>query len=246
MIIDIHAHLWASNYDRDKADIVIACEKFGFSRVYISTLESYYPCMEDITAYNRLTKEFMNEHPGLVRGFVYADPRHPNCIDVIRQGVLEYGMEGVKIWVSLFCDDPRVNKAAEQCIDFKIPMLVHAFHKATGQLEHESTGPNVRNLALRYPELKLIMAHLGGNAYHTLRCIEDLPNVYSDLSGTLCYNDDLSYAVECIGADRILFGTDMPASPHHTIGQVNGTPLTDEERDKIYYKNSLKLLEGSI
>lgn len=143
MIIDIHAHLWADSYKDDKKRILKACETFSMDRVYISSLSSYYPDEAEISKLNNLTLEFMNENPSLIGGFIHVDPRHSNKIDVLCKGI-ENGMEGVKLWVSVYCDDSRVDEVAKTCIEYNIPMLIHAFHKATGQLETETTAVNMQ------------------------------------------------------------------------------------------------------
>ena len=55
--------------------------------------------------------------------------------------------------------------------------LLHSFKKTVGQLEFETVGPHVADLASRYPEARLIMAHLDGNAYHGIKCIKEYKNV---------------------------------------------------------------------
>jgi hypothetical protein len=245
MIIDIHAHLWGGHHEEDKKTILKSCEMFGIERIYISSLLSYYPDTEEINFLNNLTLDFMKEHPKLVRGYVYVDPTHKNRVEVLEKGI-ENGMKGIKLWVAAKCDDYRVDDIAEKCMAYNVPVLVHAFHKATGQLEYESTAENVRCLALRYPGLKIIMAHFGGNLYHGLRCIADLPNVYSDFSGTMVGKGDINYAVDTIGEDRILFGTDMAVGGRQCIAQVEEADLTDSQREKIFYRNALALFGESL
>jgi len=244
MIIDVHAHLWANNYKEDKKTVLKACELFDIDKIYISTISSYYPDYEEIEYCNKLTCEFMKEQPSRIAGYIYIDPTHSNRVEVLKRG-LDNGMEGVKLWVAAKCDDYRVYDIAKYCIDKNVPVLAHAFHKAIGLLEHESTAVNIRCLALRYPELKIIMAHLGGNVYHGLRCIADLENVYSDFSGTMIGTGDINYALELVGEDRILFGTDLPGGGRQCFAQVEEASLTHLQKDKIYYKNAQKIFGGS-
>ena len=95
---------------------------------------------------------------------------------------------------------------------YNVPVLIHAFYKATGQYPNESTGRNVARVAARYPELKIIMAHLGGNCYDGLPAIRSFPNVWVDYSGSIFRADELPYALEMVGANRILHGSDMPGA----------------------------------
>ena len=243
MIIDIHAHLWAPNHKVDKTTVLRTCELYNIDRVYISVLYSHYPDHAEIDLCNSLTLEFMKEQPDLVSGYVYVDPTHGNKLDVLQRGI-ENGMEGVKLWVASKCDDYRVDPIAEKCMDYDIPVLVHAFHKAIGQLDHESTAENVRCLALRYPKLKIIMAHMGGNVYHGLRCIADLDNVCTDFSGTMIGTGDINYALEVVGEDRLLFGTDLPSGGRQCLAQVEGAELTKDQKDKIYYRNAKRIFGG--
>ena len=111
---------------------------------------------------------------------------------------------GVKLWMASLCDDPRVFPVVEQCIEYRAPILIHSFHKAVGQLPFETTGEHVANLARRYPQARILMAHLGGNAYHGLPAIRDCPNVWTDICSSIFRGDSLSYALELLGEDRIL------------------------------------------
>lgn len=244
MIIDIHAHIWRGKYEEDKREILRACEMYGVTKVFISGLGSYYPADNfEVEELNREVGKFMREHPDTIGGFCYVSPLLANCLDILKKGVEQYGMAGMKLWVATFCDDPRVFSLVEKCIDYNIPVLVHAFFKANGQLDNESTGLNVANLAGRYPEAKIIMAHLGSNCYHGIKAIRGLRNVSVDISGSIFRKDDIDYTKEQVGAERILFGTDMPGSFLVNLGQVEEADLNQEEKELIYYKNALRMLE---
>ena len=86
------------------------------------------------------------------------------------------------------------------------------------------------------------MAHMAANCYTGLKPIKGLKNVWTDISGSIIRGDDINYAKEAVGADRILFGTDMPgASPLVCLGQVEEADLSPEEKELIRYKNALRL-----
>jgi predicted TIM-barrel fold metal-dependent hydrolase len=211
----------------------------------VSGLKSHYPDETEIEALNADVHRFMKEQPGLVEGYCYVNPTHANALDVLKNGIENYGMSGMKLWVATFCDDPRVFPLVEQCIEYNIPILIHSFHKAVGQLTYETTGVHVANLARRYPQAKLLMAHFGGNAYHGVKAVRDYPNVYLDFSGTFFRRDEVDYGVKQVGAERIIFGSDMPITYLVNYGQVEEADLTPEERELIYCKNAQRLFDRS-
>ena len=242
-IIDVHTHIWAGDYEGSTRELLKACELYGISKIYVSGLKSHYPDEDEIARLNRDVHRFMREHPQLVEGYCYVNPAHPGSLDVLRRGIEDFGMAGMKLWVATLCNDPAVFPLVEQCIAYNIPILIHAFHKAVGQLPAESTGVHVADLAARYPEAKLLMAHLGGNAYHGIKAVRDCPNVWVDFSGSLFRRDELDYTVRQIGAERIVYGSDMPITYLVNQGQVEEADLTPEQKQLIYYRNAETLFD---
>ncbi len=248
MIVDIHAHLWDGKYEENKRQIMTVCENYNVSKVVVSSLADGIesPDEEVVSRLNRATWQFMREEPSRINGWCYINPRNPNAVDVLKQGIEDYGMSGMKLWIATFCDEPCVFPLIEQCISYRVPVLIHTFYKVVGQLPHESLGTNVANLAKRYPEAKLLMAHMGANCLRELKPIQPYPNVSVDTSGSIFHRDDIDYAKKMLGADRIVFGTDMPLiSFLLTYGQIEEADLTAEERETVFSKNALRLLERS-
>lgn len=241
MIIDTHAHLWLKNTDACRRGILHAAELYDYRRVYVSTLGVPVPGEEEIAACNALTLSFMRDEPSLVRGWCYLNPANADTMTVLRRGIEDDGMTGVKLWIATFCDDHRVDPIAEYCVANRIPVLIHALDKTVGQYPTESRGVNVRNLALRYPELRIIMAHLGGNEYTGVRAVMDLPNVMIDICGVNYRADTLEYAVERVGVRRLLYGTDMSYDlPFwQVIGRVRALPIPEEDKQLIFEGNAL-------
>ena len=103
--------------------------------------------------------------------------------------------------------------------------------------------------AERYPEIPVIAAHLGssydGDPTHHLRAIEHNPvgNLYTDTSSMRSLMSNLlEYAVEQIGANHILFGTDSGIyfSPSQRIRIVEAN-ISEEDKYKILRGNALKV-----
>ena len=228
--------------ERDRANLLKTAERYGVSRYYISTIDgSELPDEETIDKNNQATADFVKDYPGLIKGYVYVNPRNANAMSVLRKGMEEQGMSGLKLWIATHCNDPLTFPIIEKMIEYDKPILIHTFVKAVGQLQYETTSYHVGKLAERYPEAKLIMAHLGGEPYHGIRNVAKYNNVWIDHSGTLVGSNDLDHTVKLVGVDRVLFGSDMPIAYASSYGQVLEADLTAEEREKIFWKNTAEL-----
>lgn len=246
-LIDVHTHLWCAHpKGSDESMLLKAIERYEISRIYVSTLNGYQPTPDQVTEANDRTSAFHHAHPECVSGYVYISPEHSNALEVLRHGIEDQDMEGVKFWVSSFCDDPCTYPVVEQIIDYGVPLLIHSFHKANGQVPNETIGENVARLARRYPECKIIMAHLGGNCYNGVPAIRDCPNVWCDWCGSIFRGDELKYALEYLGPDRLLYGTDMPGAFLVNVGQLLELDLSESDRNKILYGNAEKLFDRSF
>lgn len=242
MLYDVHAHIMPYDPEGNFRDMMHTAERYGVDRFYFSSLDGTdHSDEESVDMGNAIAEKYVREHPDLLRGYVYVNPRNKNAMDVLRRGIEEQGMSGLKLLIATYCNDPLVFPLIEKMIEYGKPTLIHTFVKAVGQLPFESTAYHVADLASRYPEAKLIMAHLGGEPYHGIRPVAKYENVWIDHSGTLVGSDDLNHTVGLVGADRVLFGSDMPIAFASCYGQVLEANLTDEEREKIFWKNTAQL-----
>ncbi|MBE6611210.1 MAG: amidohydrolase [Ruminococcaceae bacterium] len=96
------------------------------------------------------------------------------------------------------------------------------------------------------PRLKVVWAHLNGSGelVKQLELMEDCPNLYYDTSAHGCDMDGtLRYAIDRVGHERILFGTDYPGvQPACDVAGILAEPLTDAEREAILAGNAKRLL----
>lgn len=98
---------------------------------------------------------------------------------------------------------------------------------------------NVREVAERYPNVRIIMGHSCHSAWtEAIRLAQDFPNVYLELTAVLDDRGILERFVREAGSNRILFGTDLPwFSTHHGIGCILDAEMTDEDRHNILHRN---------
>ena len=244
MIIDIHAHIWGSRIEENKRSILTAMERYNIDRVYVSGLRSTWSDEEEIRFLNGAVAQYIKEEPERIGGAVYINPTHSNTLDVVKRAIEEQGFEMIKCWCCTFADDPSVDPVMEYAEAAGVPVLFHSFKKSTVQVKNETTGVHVANIARRHPKTKILMAHFGGSAYHGIPAVRDLPNVWCDMCGTPYMGEEMNYAREFLGAERILFGTDNAFLSN--IGQVLGAGFTSEEQEMVFYKNAWKLLDKNF
>ncbi|MGI6562063.1 MAG: amidohydrolase family protein [Clostridia bacterium] len=238
---DMHVHIWKGKEERNMEAMVKAGELYGIDKIFVSGLAGDFPDLEDVNRINDYVLKFMKRYPDYVEGLCHVNPRYDACMDTLQRCVEDGGMIGMKLWIATFCDDPLNYRFIEKCIDYDIPILLHAWRKTVGQRACESTPERVANIAKRYPEGTFIMAHIAGNCYYGVKPVLDCENVYIDFCGSVFRADDLEYAVELVGAKRILFGTDMPGSYLVSEGQVWEANISEEEKEMIMWKNTARL-----
>ena len=244
-IIDMHAHIWMWDVEATTERLIKTIETYGVSKTFVSTLSTAYPDSTMVEKMNNETHSLMKRYPQYIEGYVYVSPEHPNAPDVVKKGIEEQGMCGVKVWVSEKCDSEKMNPIAEKIIDYNVPVLIHALKKSQfAGVPTENTSEEIRRLALRYPELKIIMAHVDGNCYHGVPNVRDLKNVYVDISGRGNREGELEYMVENLGEDRVLFGTDLSeasfCAPYSTVVSAQ---LPDSVKQKILCDNTLRVFD---
>lgn len=246
MLIDTHIHL---NFGFTEEDFVARVERGLTDRFWVSALYGgYYPTQEEVRASNDAVYGLMRRLPDHMVGFVYVNPAHgAAALDELERCV-DRGFRGIKLWVATYCDDPRVDPIVARAIEHGLPLLVHCWVKvgpdapAGGNLPFESTPMQLGTLARRFPEAKLLMAHLGGDWEYGVKVARDCPNIYVDTSGSLAEMDAIEQLVAAVGAERVLFGTDN-SDLSYCLGKIVGAGLTAAQRERIFWRNAAMLIE---
>ncbi len=186
---------------------------------------------------NDVTNEAVKRYPNRVYGMAYVHPGYiKEAIYEIERCVNEFGFVGLKVYYDYKMDDPVYSPIIEKCIELDIPILQHSMH-CMDKPNHirqplASDGVNMANVAKRYPEATFVMGHFTVAEWkYSLKAIADCPNVYTDMSGSVYDSPQLEEAVEMLGADRILFGTDTAWSA--CVGKILGAKISEEDKKTI-------------
>ena len=209
-------------------------------------------------------------HVGIVGGgfSTYASVlEHPECIVEENEYLYRLAQTDPRIfqWIVV---DPRLSETFEQ-VKRMLPSK-----KSLGIKIHESHGYDIEeygdtlfsfandlgavvlmhpqkvekmpSFADRYSNMKLIIAHLSSMEH--IAAIESARhgNIYTDTSGGASnLNNVLEYAVERVGSEKILFGTDTYACSFQ-LGRVALSRLSETDKENILFKNAMKMFPKSF
>lgn len=245
MIIDCHIHLHGAGIETELIESASALGVDQFCASSLGRRWSYEPTPKVFIQANDDVAKCMRKYPKQILGFAYLNPVYPTeSLAEMRRCIEDLGMVGIKLWVAAYADDPRVFPLVEKAIEYRIPILQHAWYKATGNLPHESKPHHVAELARRYPWATIIMAHIAGDWERGIETVRDYPNVYVDTSGSIIEAGMIEHAVEELGAERVLFGSDahgvdLPVA----LAKIIGAEIVDADREMILGGNMQKLLK---
>jgi uncharacterized protein len=256
--IDIHTHFvgyWddPGNKRLDEKMVELYL-KFNIKKACISILgtngktsDIYLPTPEDILKGNMELVKSMKKYPDFVIGFLYINPAHEGQWPVMLKEFYEnYGIKGIKLGAAMKCTDRRMNKLMEYAIQYDLPVFQHLGHNMTvdtytSNIVSDST--ELAELARRYPEAKIIMAHIGGGGdwRWAVRAIKQTPNVMIDISGSCFDIGMIDFACNELGVDRVAFGTDITL--YSSIAKIENANLSIEDKKKICWSNAAKILK---
>jgi predicted TIM-barrel fold metal-dependent hydrolase len=260
-LIDVHAHFHHAGTGRsDWADVnaarLRAGDRIGITYHAASILgtwgfssPTYFPSPDDVTLGNDAMLDLCAREPNRVRMFTTVNPNYTGhaCAEIER--CTSRGAIGIKLLASRRADyrllDPIAALAAEQ----RLPVLHHVWQHRTREWPSQeiSDGADLARLAARHPRASFILAHIGGGGdyAHTFAAVRDVPNVFPDLSGSGVDRGMLDAAVEALGAERLLWGSDLTmCTGLAKLRALEVIGLGNDEIEAIRWKNSARLFRA--
>jgi predicted TIM-barrel fold metal-dependent hydrolase len=98
-----------------------------------------------------------------------------------------------------------------------------------------------------HPRARIILGHSGvtWRGYEqALETAQAAPNTYLDITGSQSHRGILERVVARVGADRVLFGSDMPyLEAAVSLGRILSAKISDDGKERILRCNFRKLIE---
>ena len=266
-MIDVHSHV-PTHRDAVPRDELVVNDKWRPDRTVAATTTwaEYAEAFADVEvsvaftiARNRAQVDpglndavaaFVADAPARRIGFLSIHPEVDGALDELERARSDLGLKGIKLGPNYQVFDP-LGEAAQHVYALAerhgLPILFHQGASPVQEAPLRYAHPLLMDeIAIRYPELRVVMAHLGHPwQRETIVTIRKHPHVYADVSALFyrpwSFYEGLRLATEWGALDKLLFGSDFPiATPAETaagLRRVNdpiaGTKLPPVPLQKI-------------
>ena len=253
-----------SKYDGVVEDALDAMDKAGFSKAVVVNLfgsgspsyERGPGLAEELKAFNRWGCDTAAPHDSLI-AYINADPHILSGEEMsahIRDMVESHGARGVKLHPVLQrfeMGDPRMTPTYLTCQELGIPVLSHSGPEREGK--PFGTPRAYASVLENFPDLTMVMAHLGGGAWtEALEIAQAYPHAYFDCCEIMEWlggpnaptYEQLGKLIKDIGPERVVMGSDFPwYDLDRSVEIVMGLPgLAREEREGMLGANAIRIM----
>jgi len=222
-----------ASMDRNGIDSIVTCAPYssiGRDRTY-----------DDV---NRFLVDSMLKAPGRIIGFIRVNPHlQDHALKSIEEGVKNQGFKGVKFHprneAFAINSEELVFPIAELVTKLNIPILIHTGEPDTYGFAQPTL---VGDLADSFPDLTLIIGHMGKRLYEDAICVARwFENIILETS--FRSPRDIARAVKRVGADRVTYGSDMPFGvPEIEMMKVRLCDIAPEEKEMVLGESMARIL----
>ena len=257
MIIDSHAHIGRILvYNLSYKRVLLSMEKYGVDFSLVSCFESIenddkgkpVPWIAQ-KRQNRVLKrtvKAVKKAPDKLGALIWLKIRQelPNkrtirLIEKYRKYI--YGIKLHPYRSKTAPDEPRLQPIIDLARRFNLPVVSH-----TGNCE-EADSVHLYNLAKANPDVNFVAVHMDidTDSAERIERMKETPNLYGDT--TWVPLDNVLRAVEAVGSERILFGTDNPMDGKETLRYSKKyfvdlkDEVSEEDYENIMHKNAERL-----
>ena len=211
---------------------------------------------EALREFNLWACALVGQHPELAV-YVSADPTllpGEAGAEHVREMAEKHGAAGVKLHgpaQGFNMSDPRMWPTYRTCEELGLPIIAHSGPDRDGAGHAEP--PAFVTMLREFPNLKVVVAHLGGGTWQLTRELADaFPNAYFDCCEIIDWvgspkgpsETELARLIQAIGPHRVMMGSDYPwYDLDHTVERVMSLPLlSTEEKAGIIGANAVNIL----
>ena len=249
LVIDFHCHVgnWGRFWMDDDVELFLrALDRAGIDRACINCI-----FQGEARRGNDLVAEFVRKAPDRFIPVAFVTPHYPDeMVPELERCFDQLGARYIKIYphyVRVSQEDPMYYPIFEFASDRNLAVMSHAWHYFDP--ESVSIVKRYETLSTRFPGVHWVIAH-GGSGWHgptfgrrVVEAAHELPEIYLETCGRT-RSGDIAYVVDRVGADRVLFGSDLPLlNGVQQIAKIVMADISAEEKQKILGLNAKRLLK---
>ena len=211
---------------------------------------------------NEYVAEYVRRDPSRLIGFCSVNPKRQNAAQLLTEARHELGLKGLKLAPIYQLFDPTSADCYPlyaKAEELQMPIMWHqgTSYIRVGPLDL-SNPVMIDPVARRFPDLKMIIAHMGHPWFAEMACVvRKHPNVYTDISALVSrpwqFWQAMACAMEYGVTQKILLGTDFPffdcnqtiAALRNINAVVEGTALPripEKVIEEIIYRDTPGIL----
>jgi predicted TIM-barrel fold metal-dependent hydrolase len=242
-IIDFHGHpgRWGNGVAIPE-NVIPAMDAGGVDRSVLFNI--WHP---EGTTGNSDTAELVATNPDRFIGFAFVSPVMPErMVPELERAIDQLGFLGIKLYppfTNINLNEPAWFPIYEFANERRLPLIWH-----TG-IEAEAMPCYVAEVAKRFPRANFICGHSGNCPPMRRMAIDaarECENVFLETCSTFRTPGAIEQLVDEAGADRVLFGSDLPLmDPRSQIGKIITADIDDAAKRLVLGGNAARLLFGA-
>ena len=217
MMIDGHGHLGTmiklySLHVRGIEETIKAMDRCGIAQIVMSHINAI---SYDFREGNNQLKEAVDQFPDRVVPFFALHPRYwGEVADEIKRCAGDWGWRGLKLHPDFHSYPANCHSALEAIAIAEAHGCIVMIHSSDRVTSRYATPWMIGEVARQFPRTRIIMAHMGMMDWQeAIECAELYPNLILDTTGSVNGYGMIESAVERLGPERIIWGSDFPLMP---------------------------------
>ena len=166
--------------------------------------------------------DLQRRHKDRIVAFATVDPRRPDAVELVQRAIAEWGLKGLNLYpqTGFYPNQPQTYRVLEKAQELRVPVVCHTGQLIPPPFRAKYGDPmHLDDVLLDFPDVTVIAGHMGFGWHEQLFYLGGLKyNLATDISAwqdvarsnyrKFC--QVLREALDRLGADRVLFGTDNP------------------------------------
>ncbi|MEM2997111.1 MAG: amidohydrolase family protein [Candidatus Bathyarchaeia archaeon] len=192
--------------------------------------------------HNQYVQSAIERYRRRVVGFYWVNPRSASGVEDMVRMLAHGGFRGLKLRPE--SDGFRIDNLnllapiLEAAEGFGATVYIHSSYES-----RLSAPEAVERVAEAFPEVSILIGHMGGGSWSAVRAARRWKNLYIETSGVRNPRVILE-AVRELGADRVVYGSDFPyLRPEVERAKIMGLRISEGDKELIMGGNMARILK---